>query len=76
MDARTTISLGDPTLFRQQCYVNGGWIDARSGDAIEVHNPATREVVGTVPALGREETRAGMDDFVEIKYLCMGGIDD
>ena len=61
MDARTTISLGDPTLFRQQCYVNGGWIDARSGDAIEVHNPATREVVGTVPALGREETRAAIE---------------
>ena len=61
MDARTTIALGDPTLFRQQCYVNGGWIDARSGDAIDVHNPATREVVGTVPALGREETRAAIE---------------
>ena len=25
--------------------------------------------------IGREGSRYGMDDFVEIKYLCMGGID-
>ena len=61
MDAKTTIALGDPTLFRQQCYVNGGWMDAESGDAIEVDNPATREVVGTVPALGRKETRTAIE---------------
>ena len=61
MDAKTTIALGDPALFRQQCYVNGGWTDARSGDAIEVDNPATREVIGTVPAFGREETRAAIE---------------
>ena len=61
MDARTTITLGDPALFRQQCYVNGVWIDARSGEALEVDNPATREVIGTVPAFGREETRAAIE---------------
>jgi succinate-semialdehyde dehydrogenase/glutarate-semialdehyde dehydrogenase len=26
--------------------------------------------------IGREGSKYGMDDFVEIKYLCMGGIDD
>ena len=61
MDARTTISLGDPTLFRQQCYVNGGWLDGGSGNAIEVDNPATGEIIGTVPAFGREETRAAIE---------------
>ena len=25
--------------------------------------------------IGREGSKYGMDDFVEIKYLCMGGID-
>ena len=29
MDAKTTINLGDHSLFREQCYVNGGWLDAR-----------------------------------------------
>ena len=61
MDARTTIKLGDPALFRQQCYVNGTWINARSGGAVEVDNPATREIIGTVPAFGREETRAAIE---------------
>ena len=60
-DARTTIALGDPALFRRQCYVNGAWTDARSGEVMEVDNPATREVVGTVPAFGREETRAAIE---------------
>ena len=58
MDARTKIALGDPALFRRQCYVNGRWMDAESGDAIEVDNPATREIIGTVPAFGQDETRA------------------
>ena len=61
MDAKTTLTLGDRTLFRQQCYVNGGWNDARNGDVIEVDNPATGEIVGTVPAFGREETRAAIE---------------
>ena len=29
MNARTTIALDDAALFRQQCYVNGDWMDAR-----------------------------------------------
>ena len=61
MDAKAKTTLGDPDLFRQQCYVNGGWLDARSGDAIEVDNPATRETIGTVPAFGRDETRAAIE---------------
>ena len=61
MDTRTTTTLGDPALFRQQCYVNGGWMDAENDDVVEVDNPATREVIGTVPAFGREETRAAIE---------------
>ena len=61
MDAKMTVTLGDRSLFRQQCYVNGGWNDARDGDVIEVDNPATGEIVGTVPAFGREETRAAIE---------------
>ena len=41
--------------------MNGVWLDARSEDVLEVDNPATGEVVGTVPAFGREETRAAIE---------------
>ena len=61
MDAKTNIALGDPALFRQQCYVNGAWIDAKGGATLEVNNPATGEIIGAVPALGAEETRAAID---------------
>ncbi|MEA2115834.1 MAG: NAD-dependent succinate-semialdehyde dehydrogenase [Thermodesulfobacteriota bacterium] len=43
-------------LFRNQCFVAGEWIDAQNNRTIDVHNPATGELIGTVPALGREET--------------------
>ena len=61
MDAKTNIPLADPALFRRQCYVNGHWIDAGSGDAIEVDNPATGEIIGAVPALGAAETREAVE---------------
>ena len=60
MDAKTKIALGEPALFRQQCHVNGGWIDAKDGATLDVNNPATGEIIGAVPALGAEETRAAI----------------
>ena len=53
------IELQDTRLFRQACYVDGAWIDGR--DVIEVDNPATGEVIGTVPRLGRSETNRAID---------------
>ena len=58
MDITTgTRAIKDPKLFRQQAYVDGAWIDADSGGTIPVDNPATGDVVGTVPKLGASETR-------------------
>src|SRR5690606_10031665 len=56
-----SLSLKDPKLFRQQCYINGAWVDADSGEAIEVNNPATGEVLGTVPNMGAAETRRAIE---------------
>ena len=50
------IQLSDPGLFREQCYVDGAWVDADGRGAIEVDNPATGEVLGTVPKFGATET--------------------
>ena len=61
MDAKTKITLRDPALFRQQCYVNGEWIDAGNGATLDVDNPATGEIIGAVPALGAAETRAAIE---------------
>ncbi|WP_299566867.1 NADP-dependent succinate-semialdehyde dehydrogenase [Enterovirga sp.] len=62
MDVKSGIrALKDPSLFRQQCYVDGAWIDADGGGTIEVDNPSTGEILGTVPKLGRAETRRAIE---------------
>ncbi len=55
------LPLRDPSLFRQACAVDGKWIEADNGKTIDVRNPATGEVVGTVPALGVAETRRAIE---------------
>jgi len=49
------LQLQDPSLLRQQCYIDGRWTDAQRH--IDVTNPATGERVGQVPLLGADETR-------------------
>ena len=44
-------------LIRHQAYIEGQWVDADSGKTIEVTNPATGEVIGTVPNMGTAETK-------------------
>ncbi len=55
------LPLRDPSLFRQACAVDGKWIEADNGKTIDVRNPATGVVVGTVPALGVAETRRAIE---------------
>ena len=49
------LNLKDPTLLKQQCYVNGAWIDADNGETIPVSNPATGKIVAHVPKMGKAE---------------------
>ncbi len=53
--------LKDPGLFRQQGCIHGEWIDADSGETLEVRNPADKQLVGTMPRMGREETARAID---------------
>ena len=48
-------------LFKQQCYINGQWKDANSGETIDVTNPATGAVLGTVPKMGAAETAEAIE---------------
>ena len=59
--SESSLSLKDPTLFRQQCYIDGAWADADSGKTVEVTNPATGETLGTIPNMGAGETRRAIE---------------
>ena len=41
-------------------YINGEWLDAVSGQTFEVTNPATGEVIGSVPDGGAEDAEAAI----------------
>ncbi|HKO06993.1 MAG TPA: aldehyde dehydrogenase family protein, partial [Alphaproteobacteria bacterium] len=55
------MQLKDKSLFRQKCYIDGAWIDADGGATIKVNNPATNEILGTVPRMGTDETRRAIE---------------
>ncbi|MEE3155937.1 MAG: aldehyde dehydrogenase family protein, partial [Pseudomonadota bacterium] len=48
-------------FLKQQCYIDGKWCDADSGATLEVTNPGTGEVMGTVPKMGSDETSRAID---------------
>ncbi len=55
------VFLKDPKLFRQQCYVDGQWVDSESKRTINVTNPADNSVIGTVPSLTASDTRRAVE---------------
>ena len=57
------LALKDPSLFKQQCYLNGAWVDAPAGaQTTTVINPATGEVIGHVPRMGRDAAAQAIND--------------
>ena len=48
-------------LLREACYIDGEWVKADSGETIKVTNPATGEVLGTVPNCGAAEAKRAVE---------------
>ncbi len=44
-----------------QLYINGEWVDSKSGKTFPVYDPSTEEVIAQVPdaGAGRRESRRG-----------------
>ncbi len=53
----TTLTLKDPALLKTAAYIAGEWQGADAAATFEVVNPATGEVIATVPRMGTAETR-------------------
>jgi succinate-semialdehyde dehydrogenase / glutarate-semialdehyde dehydrogenase len=51
------LQLKDPSLLRQQAFLNGQWCAADDGSSFAVTNPATGDTIGSVPNMGAAETR-------------------
>ncbi|WP_274706647.1 NAD-dependent succinate-semialdehyde dehydrogenase [Aquabacter sp. L1I39] len=48
-------------LMREQMLIGGKWVDADGGGTIAVMNPATGDLLGTVPDAGGAETRRAIE---------------
>ncbi len=55
------MKLKDSSLLRQQCYIDGRWVDADSKRTLDVANPASGEKLGTIPNAGTAEARRAIE---------------
>ena len=63
MNAITKIGiLKDADLFRQRALIGDVWQHAHSKATVDVVDPASLEVLGAIPDMGRVETRAAIDE--------------
>ena len=51
----------DSALVREQVYIGGVWLPARSGRTLEVLDPASGQHIGAVPSCDEHDTRAAID---------------
>ena len=52
------MELKDKTLLRSKCYINGEWVGE---GGLDVGNPATGELITSVPRFGADETRTAIE---------------
>ena len=55
------LKLKNPDLLCRHCFIQDEWVTADSGKTVDVTNPATGEVLGTVPFCGAEETKRAIN---------------
>jgi succinate-semialdehyde dehydrogenase/glutarate-semialdehyde dehydrogenase len=61
MDWSQLMQLKDAQLLRQQCYIDGAWVDATGGERQSVTNPATGQTLAHVPTMGAADTKRAID---------------
>jgi succinate-semialdehyde dehydrogenase/glutarate-semialdehyde dehydrogenase len=55
------LTLKDASLLKNRCYVDGEWVEAESGKAFPVRNPADGSELAQVPDMGVQETRRAIE---------------
>lgn len=56
-----SLELTNRGLLREQAYINGQWIMAKSGKTFAVTNPANGDQLATVPDMDDTDTRAAIE---------------
>ncbi|MDC3300590.1 aldehyde dehydrogenase family protein, partial [bacterium] len=53
--------LNDPSLLAKKAYVAGEWINAQNGKTFDVINPATGEIIASLPDLDVSDAKHAID---------------
>lgn len=61
IDVVAQLNLKDAKLFKQLGYIDGAWVGAEGGRMLEVNNPATGDIIGTIPNMGAAETKKAIE---------------
>ena len=56
-----SMMLKNKSLLKNKAYLNGAWVDAKSGKSFEVVNPSSGEVIVNVPDLDVNDARIAID---------------
>ena len=60
-----SIMLKNKNLLKNKAYINGAWVDAKSGKTFEVVNPSNGNLIVTVPDLDVNDARIAIDAAYE-----------
>lgn len=55
------MQLKNQKLFRQQCFIDGRWVDAHDKKTVSVTNPFDEKILGHVPDCGKNETKHAIE---------------
>ncbi|KIC86382.1 MAG: NAD-dependent succinate-semialdehyde dehydrogenase [Pantoea sp.] len=55
------IKLKNSSLLRDKCLINGEWVSADDNSVIDVNNPATTNVIASVPSMSAKDARTAID---------------
>jgi len=58
---KASLALSNASLFREQALIGGHWTDGAAGETFEVCDPATGEVLGSVPFLDASDMAAAIE---------------
>lgn len=55
--------MSESRFFKEDCFINGQWVSAKAADcdSLSVNDPATGDIMGHVPKLGRAHTRRAIE---------------
>ena len=61
MSQKQILDLADASLLKSHAFIDGDWCSADDGAVFDVTNPATGEVIATLPDMGATDTRAAIE---------------